>query len=393
MSLCDCLYAMGLPAALPGKSCPAVVFEMLTPTPGLKALQSKSGNLILPFMKKLMCSLLSGPVLSVILFSAALPGATALADELNGRGPALVRDVYPLAALHYAWSPKSPGVLALDESSMGVTFLGGSTNAIRESYRIDSESRDLRFKYTRGVIKNGELSVEIPVVWRGGGVLDPSIDSWHDLWSLPQGNRNDVPDNEYFVFGLDDNGGTFDLDRSGTRLGNVVLSGKYTLLPGAGGAPQVAVDVALSLPTSSDTLGHKGLDVLAGVIGGYALGHWNFYLGVAGLFVGDTESQQVRYERWRGESFGTVEYAFEDFSLFAGATLTSGVVSNVSEHPDYSGYMDFGVAVDVTESCIFDLVLRENLVSGRGGLDVAFLVGLRWNLSSTGLRKERSHSE
>lgn len=317
-------------------------------------------------------------VLLVCLAHSLWPSS--LFADNAARGPALVRDIYPLAMTHHSWSPKSARVLKRKESVAGVALLWGNTNSLSENYRIDAETRDFRFQYRRGIIENGEVSIEIPVVWRGGGVLDPFIDGWHDFWGLPQGNRNKVPDSEYSVSGLSIDG-NFDLEQSGVRLGNIVLGGKYTLLKEKGAWPELAFDAQVSLPTSTDTMGHKGIDALAGFLGSYALQQLHFYFGAAGLYVNDTEIQSIGYERWRLETFATIEYAFEQFSLFAGTTLTSAVVKNIPSHPDYSGYIDFGLAVEVNEEAIIDVVLRENLVSERGGLDVAMLIGVRWKFT------------
>lgn len=73
----------------------------------------------------------------------------------------------------------------------------------RESLTLDGESQRLGLRYRAGIApvfgRALEWSLEVPLLFTGGGVMDSGIESWHDTFGLPNANRGEVPQDRYRI--------------------------------------------------------------------------------------------------------------------------------------------------------------------------------------------------
>lgn len=79
-----------------------------------------------------------------------------------------------------------------------------------------------------GLGRGVTASVNIPWVRHTGGTLDPLIEGWHSFWGMPNGSRDDQPDDR-LLFSLDGDGG-FLLDSDVSGLGDIELAVSVDLL-------------------------------------------------------------------------------------------------------------------------------------------------------------------
>ena len=109
----------------------------------------------------------------------------------------------------------------------------------REELTLDGESQRVALRYRAGIAPLFghalEWSLEVPLLFTGGGVLDSGIESWHDTFGLPNANRGDVPQDRYRLRYVRDGVTLLDIDKGDSgfadvRLGlGLALSERFTL--------------------------------------------------------------------------------------------------------------------------------------------------------------------
>ena len=96
------------------------------------------------------------------------------------------------------------------------------------SFLVDGETLTLDATVSRGLRRNLDVALRVPVRWRGGGVMDGMIDAWHSAFGFPDGGRPYFPRDVFQVEGTTTQGGTFSwTDQAGTGLGAVELATRW----------------------------------------------------------------------------------------------------------------------------------------------------------------------
>jgi hypothetical protein len=118
-----------------------------------------------------------------------------------------------------------------------------------ESITLDGESYFVNLSYRRGISDWLELGIDVPLIAHADGVLDPAIESWHDLWGMSNAKRTG-PDNELsFVYeraGME----PYVLDDGSAGVGDVRLNAAVPLAFGwLPPASALTLKAGLKLPT------------------------------------------------------------------------------------------------------------------------------------------------
>jgi hypothetical protein len=183
--------------------------------------------------------------------------------------PIRTRNQHPLVALYGLPLPLAARLPGAGSGNLGATLnwsnIATTDTTDRSSYTLDGEVFEVRVQAEHAV---GErYAVQGQLAWRqlSGGSLDSLVESWHDLFGLPNGSRDRLPEDalriEYrsgestLLLVEDDSSGLADLPLAfgyqltvsdqgavATWLTIKVPTGKAADLTGSG-----AVDVALSL--------------------------------------------------------------------------------------------------------------------------------------------------
>lgn len=158
-----------------------------------------------------------------------------------------------------------PPVLAAGKSSWQATLDWSSeyyedANS-RESLVLDAESQRLALGWRRGIggsvvsVDGLEWSVELPLLFTGGGALDSLIEGWHGFFGLPNGGRENAPSDRHRIRYTRDGTTVVDLAEGDSGLGDLRLG------LGAALGERLALRALLQLPTGeAETLrgGHLG---------------------------------------------------------------------------------------------------------------------------------------
>ncbi len=167
--------------------------------------------------------------------------------------------------------------VAIDWANEFVTDQNGG-----EALLLDAES--LRLGLGARIASGDWLfGAELPLLFTGGGMLDSSIENWHDAFGLPNGNRGQQPRDQYQYRYVRRGKTVLDLDSGKNGLGDVRL---FAALCGDGDG---CWRTLLQLPTGdADHLMGGGLGFAAWYEQAYAfkaLGPWSGSLaaGISGV--------------------------------------------------------------------------------------------------------------
>ena len=312
-----------------------------------------------------------------LIFLQILCVAPAYGEEqsLFGVGPSGAADQYLLSALHYSHVPRSASLVEPGFGQVNVNTSWTNTNILEDDYRVDYESSEVRFRYRKRVALAWELYADLPLVWRGGGILDSPIDGWHDFFHLPQGNRDRVKDNEFAVGGSTNEGQPFELSETGLHFGNAVLGAKYQFFRDLEKAWAAALDWSLSLPSAYREYGHNGVDAGLGLVSSKRFGSWILHAGLGYIFFQDTEISGILYSRHNADGFLGLEYGFtSSLTGFVNLRAAGPGVQDISGHPEYCAYIDFELRKKLLSQAALSIGLRENLSPGDGSADISFLL-------------------
>ncbi|MFN2329975.1 MAG: DUF3187 family protein, partial [Chromatocurvus sp.] len=123
---------------------------------------------------------------------------------------------------------------------------------------IDGETHRLELDVRRGIANDWEIGVNLPVLRHSGGFLDRPIEEWHEVFGLPNGNRDRLPRNRLLFSQRGANGSGFLLDDSGGGIGDLQVSLSRQLNDG------LALRNTLKLPTGDgDRLTGSGAAALS----------------------------------------------------------------------------------------------------------------------------------
>jgi hypothetical protein len=120
-----------------------------------------------------------------------------------------------------------PGILAGGTDSLRLDLSEVNEFAAKanlsESLFADGEATQLSLDYRRGLGSGWEAGLYAPLLIQGGGILDSTIEGWHDLWGLPNGSRQNFPQNRYRFEYVRNKKTVLDVSQGSAGLGDLQL--------------------------------------------------------------------------------------------------------------------------------------------------------------------------
>ena len=182
-------------------------------------------------------------------------------------GPIAVVNQHPSTVMFLSPAPDRAQVLCPGEAYFRVK-LDWSNHLIREMAEgttVDYDFETARFtgEYHKGLM-GGEVSVRLPITYRGHGMLDDIISEWHRVFGLRNGWRDDFPSGMYRYTIITRDGLAHNEDGDSFGLGDIALEYKKALMDN--GFHALAVRCGLKVPTgdSGQALGSGNWDLLLG---------------------------------------------------------------------------------------------------------------------------------
>ncbi len=310
-------------------------------------------------------------------------------DEVISRGPAEIRDAQLLAQPRLTLPAVSPfttrsGTWEVQLSGLLANSFSWIQDAVGEHpetryFLIDGEALVLDATVRRGLARNLDVGLRLPLQKRSGGVLDGVIDWWHRVTGAPDGGRPDFLHDAYRVEGLTIPTGHFSWnDRSGFGLGDVELDARWRFVEGVGGGPSVALVGRVSLPTGTGPFSGNGVGAGGQLVLAAPLGRsFDLYTG-AGLTVEDQGPVGgVLYSPVRAHGFLAVEWRpWRRVSLVAETDAASRLVDNIAYYPGVHWIVNVVGRVDLGRRTRLDAGFTENIMNQLTTTDFALYLGL-----------------
>lgn len=323
------------------------------------------------------------------LLLAAPPAAAAGADDPVHRGPSEIRDEHVFAQPRLTLPATTPWTAPVGRWTLATSALwsnsfswdqdlpGGSPT--HRAYLVDGEAFTLDATVSRGLRRNLDVALRLPVRWRGGGAMDELIDSWHRFFAFPDGGRPYFVQNAFRVEGATTGGGAFSwTGRSGGGLGALELSSRWRVAGDDDATASLALVGRVALPTATGPYAGHGVAAGGQLVVAVPLARWlDLYAGAGGTAQGAGPVEGVAYEPVRAHGFLAFEWRpWRRFSLVAETDAASRLVSNVERYPGTHWMLNVTGRVDVGRRLRLDLGFTENLKNQLSTTDFALFTAV-----------------
>jgi len=221
-----------------------------------------------------------GKILSVLFFAVQAVLAGCVSTGVRGAGtaedpftgPIPYRSVMPLSLVFPHPSPEGAAVLEAGRTRFearadyGSVFVSDRRGS--ERILVDGEFSRTALAVRCGTGGRTEVGVEIPFLRYSSGSFDRFIEDWHSFFGLPQGKRDENPDNRYTVSYGNEKGTFFSADEDGFHLGDIPVTVKVGLSDPRKAAVGLALRGMVELPTGNESrgFGNGKVDGSAGVV-------------------------------------------------------------------------------------------------------------------------------
>jgi len=332
--------------------------------------------------------------LSFLPVLLVLTGPGVRADEPSKdtrRGPTELRDEQLLSQDRLTLPALSPDTLEAGQLSVRASFLWLNTfswtqelpgeHPLDRRFLIDGETRTFDVTARYGLRPDLDVALRVPVRWRGGGVLDGLIDKWHNVFNLPNGDRDRFLRDAYRVEGRTTQLGAFSWNNAaGTGLGNVELSGRWRFHHDGRDGWSVAAAGHVALPTGTLPFDGDAAGVGLQLVGAHRLARpLDFFLGVGSTLQGPGPVRGVEYETARVHGFFALEWRpARRLSLLAESDIASRLIANIDRYPGMHWMVQGEARLDLSNRTRLELGFTENIRDQQSTADFGLHLGLVW---------------
>ena len=248
---------------------------------------------------------------------------------------------------------------------------------------LDGETDRATFIYRQGLGREMQISIVIPYIKHYGGELDSFINNWHDAFGMPEGGRDQVPNNQFHYFYSRDGQTRLDLQNSGSGMGDIRVQGAWQMRQSVSEASALEFSVKLPTGDSTNLYGSGAMDLAMwykkedqqeffGLRGGsfYSLGA--LYLGKGGV-LSDLSRQLVGFG-----GLGAGVYITDNLLFISQLDInTPFYFSDLVELGSHAMQLTLGGSIVLSKRGRINLGVAEDLVIDASP-DVTFHVDVEW---------------
>lgn len=257
-----------------------------------------------------------------------------------------------------------------------------------ETLYLDGETSRIELRYRLGIGERMEVGIELPYIRHQAGGLDSVIDTWHDIFGLPQGHRpgreHDVLDFRY----ADAADSAINLTDSSNGIGDTRLFGGWRL--DATGNHKLALRFSAKFPTgdSSELHGSGATDLSLGLAGDvtnlFGIHNLSGFYRMHAIHIGEPDLLANRYEEWASFVSTGVGWQINDrIELRLQGALRSALYqSEIHSLGGNATTVTFGGNIRIFKNYELSLGVSED-ADAETAPDVAFQVALRYRQATT----------
>lgn len=319
-----------------------------------------------------ICNLVAGAGALVCLVLAASAQAE----------PLLTRNQHPLVTLYGLPMPLAARLPGPGSGRLGATLnwsnIATTDSTDQASYTLDGEVFEVR---VRGEHSLGErLAVQGELAWRqtSGGSLDSLLENWHDLFGLPNGSRDRLPEDALLIEYRSGESTLLRVDDESSGLADLPLSLGCQLAATERGA--VATWLTIKLPTgkAEDLTGSGAVDVALSLAGERQLsGRWQLFGQANVAWLGNGDVLADLQQDFAGSLLaGTTWKAWRGLELTAQLEANTAVMDTGTDLDGDAVVLTLGGRYRTDAGWAFDFGFSEDLQVDASP-DFVFLLGLR----------------
>ena len=246
------------------------------------------------------------------------------------------------------------------------------------NYHMDGETQELRLEWVHAFTDRLAVRAEVP--WRriGGGTLDGTIENWHQLWGLPNGDRDKAPRDQLLIAYSEGENLLLRVDDDASGLGDIPVSLGYQLVA----TPQHAVAAWLTVkaPTGqADALsGSEAVDVALSLAAETQLAErWKLFGQADATWLGDGDVLPTLQQSYVWSAMAGVTWnAWRGLDLTLQLDANSKVFDAPTNAAGDAVVLGFGGSYRTAGGWRFDLGFGEDLTIDAAP-DFTFVFGVR----------------
>lgn len=158
-------------------------------------------------------------------FSCLLLAGSATADWFA------TRNQNPLTLFQGQPLPLDAGVPAANDwriqQSLDIANTLNPQSAGNQALYVDFESYTLNTRFSKLLAPHWSISIDMPLIYRGGGIFDNAIDSWHRAFGLPRAQRPFVANDRFAIQYAQNGTRLIDLQDSSAGVADIGLGLGY----------------------------------------------------------------------------------------------------------------------------------------------------------------------
>lgn len=247
-------------------------------------------------------------------------------------------------------------------------------------FYLDGEHARWALALRRGIGHGLQVELVLPVIHFGGGLLDSTIEGFHDTFSLGQAGRLGVPRNAFTAYVRAPGRETYVAVAPGTTIGDAIVGARYNLRHGhADAALELALEFLAKLPTGDTrSLTSSG----SSDVGLQMIGTRYFRNGCLHFSIG---TAHLGRHRLLGLDSQTVLSGMLAWEFGIGTNTTALLQATVSQSPfealrsaeiaSASTQLTVGVKHSIGPNVVF-VGLTENLANFNNTADIGLHIGM-----------------
>lgn len=236
-------------------------------------------------------------------------------------------------------------------------------------YLLDFESLDSSASIAHGVSDVLQVEVEIEDRSRFGGLMDGFIQGFHDLFSIDQNGRDEVPRGD-FDFDLRPGAGrpriSLDDGDRGSFSRNAIVTVQHNVTCGKGAGPAFSYALTARFPLSEakDLEGGSSTDLGISISASRRFGKFYAYETLSVARFGKTRFRGIELRRDQISTLTALEWRFlPTMSFVLQYLLSEGAADDLGPFSRPSREITIGLKGEVARGTVLEVGLLENVIT------------------------------
>jgi hypothetical protein len=242
----------------------------------------------------------------ILIYAGLITASTVLPAWGVELAPFAVRNFSPPALVHglpvaEPARVNQPGQFS-SRLGLDVSNIATDDNRSGENIVLDGETYVANLGLRYGLAEHLQVGIDLPWVWQSKGFLDGFIENFHDLFGMPNGDRNNMSKDQINYAYDSNDGDDFLLDHQTNGIGDIRLLAAWQWLDAENSAASIQATIKTPTGDADKFTGSGGWDISLALSAqrDFPLekGSASLWGGLGGTWLDDGDVLQDRVENW-----------------------------------------------------------------------------------------------